>query len=207
NHSLADFQTFAKNLYSTIDENFSNAYNIASQTLDLLESMGVPDSSFSRASFPKFLRRAVDDIKSLKFSDRTQWQNKIESGEYAYYNKSTPESEKQQIDSVKNELDKAFLGIRSLVERNNVYHLIHSELLPMALINLVGNERNEIQEEQNILLIGDFNNLLHEQVKDQPAPFIYERLGERYRHFFIDEFQDTSQLQWENMLPLLDNAL
>ncbi|HLS12606.1 MAG TPA: UvrD-helicase domain-containing protein [Flavobacteriaceae bacterium] len=206
-HSLADFQSFAKNLHSTIEKNFSNAHKIASQTLDLLESMGVPDSSFSRASFPKFLRRAIDDIKNLSFSDRTQWQNQIESGEYTYYNKSTSESEKQQIDSVKNELDKAFLGIKSLIERNKVYHLVYRELLPMALINLVGNERNIIQEEQNILLIGDFNNLLHEQVKDQPAPFIYERLGERYRHFFIDEFQDTSQLQWENMLPLLDNAL
>src|SRR5690606_17679450 len=37
--------------------------------------------------------------------------------------------------------------------------------------------------------------------------FIYERLGERYRNYFIDEFQDTSQLQWENLIPLIDHAL
>lgn len=207
NHSLNDFQTFAKNLHSTIEENYDNAQKIASQTLDLLESMGVPDDAFTGSYFPKFLRNAVRDIRNVSYPNTTKWHQQIENGEYAYYKKSTPESEKQQIDSIKNELDKAFLGIQSLIEQNNVYHLIHSELLPMALINLVGNERNEIQEEQNILLIGDFNNLLHDQVKDQPAPFIYERLGERYRHFFIDEFQDTSQLQWENMLPLLDNAL
>lgn len=206
-HSLTDFQVFAKNLQNTIEENFANAQKIASDTLALLESMGVPDSAFSRASYPKFLHKAIADIKGVAFPETTQWIQQIESGAYTYYNKSTPESEKQQIDSVKNELSQAFLGIKTYIERNKVYQLVLRELLPMALINLVGNERSDIQKEQNLLLIGDFNYLLHEQVKDQPAPFIYERLGERYRHFFIDEFQDTSQLQWENMLPLLDNAL
>lgn len=206
-HSLTDFQVFAKNLQNTIKENFANGQKIATDTLALLESMGIPDTAFSRSSYPKFLRKAIEDIKGVTFPDTTQWIQQIESGEYTYYNKSTPESDKQQIDSVKNELNQAFLGIKTYVERNKVYQLVLRELLPMALINLVGNERSDIQKEQNLLLIGDFNYLLHEQVKDQPAPFIYERLGERYRHFFIDEFQDTSQLQWENMLPLLDNAL
>ncbi|HLW14387.1 MAG TPA: UvrD-helicase domain-containing protein [Flavobacteriaceae bacterium] len=206
-HSLTDFQVFAKNLQNTIQENFANGQKIASDTLALLESMGVPDNAFTGSYFPKFLHKVAEDIKTAKVSDETKWQQQIESGEYVYYKKTTPESEKQQIDSVKNELNQAFLGIKTYVERNKVYQLVLRELLPMALINLVGNERSDIQKEQNLLLIGDFNYLLHEQVKDQPAPFIYERLGERYRHFFIDEFQDTSQLQWENMLPLLDNAL
>ncbi len=206
-HSLSDFQVFAKNLRNTIEENFENGQKIATDTLALLETMGIPDTAFSRSSFPKFLRKAIEDIKGVAFPDTTQWIQQIESGEYTYYNKSTPESDKQQIDSVKNELNQSFLGIKTFIERNKVYQLVLQELLPMALINLVGNERSDIQKEQNILLIGDFNYLLHEQVKDQPAPFIYERLGERYRHFFIDEFQDTSQLQWENMLPLLDNSL
>lgn len=206
-HDLEDFKRFAKHLHDTIDENFKNAEEIASGTISLLESMGVPDNAFDRASYPKFLQKAVKDIKKVDFPPKTQWIQKIISGDYAYYKKSTPDAEKQQIDSVKNELNNAFLAIKTYVDKNKVYQLVLKELLPMALINLVGNERNDIQKEQNILLVADFNGLLHEQVKDQPAPFIYERLGERYRHFFIDEFQDTSQLQWENMLPLLDNAL
>ncbi|MCD4680293.1 MAG: UvrD-helicase domain-containing protein, partial [Bacteroidales bacterium] len=48
---------------------------------------------------------------------------------------------------------------------------------------------------------------ISEIVFSEPVPFIYERLGERYKHFFIDEFQDTSVLQWMNLLPLLDNSL
>ncbi|MBK7665925.1 MAG: UvrD-helicase domain-containing protein [Sphingobacteriaceae bacterium] len=44
-------------------------------------------------------------------------------------------------------------------------------------------------------------------VSEEPAPFIYERLGERYNNYLLDEFQDTSTLQWLNLLPLVDNAL
>jgi len=49
--------------------------------------------------------------------------------------------------------------------------------------------------------------LIHQEIKDQPAPYLYERLGDRYRHFFIDEFQDTSLLQWGNLQPLIGNSL
>ena len=64
----------------------------------------------------------------------------------------------------------------------------------------------KIQNEQNVLSISEFNAIIHREIQNQPAPFIYERLGERYRHFFIDEFQDTSEMQWQNLIPLIDNA-
>ena len=84
---------------------------------------------------------------------------------------------------------------------------ILKNLTPLSVINLVSKELATLQEEQNLVPIAQFNALIHKEIKDQPAPFIYERLGERYSHFFIDEFQDTSVMQWQNMIPLLDNAL
>jgi ATP-dependent exoDNAse (exonuclease V) beta subunit len=68
------------------------------------------------------------------------------------------------------------------------------------------NKLTVIQKEQGILSITEFNKLIHDQIQNQPAPFIYERLGEKYKHFFIDEFQDTSEMQWQNLIPLIDNA-
>jgi ATP-dependent exoDNAse (exonuclease V) beta subunit len=79
--------------------------------------------------------------------------------------------------------------------------------MPLSLLNTVSNELAKIQEEQNVLSISEFNAIIHREIQNQPAPFIYERLGERYRHFFIDEFQDTSEMQWQNLIPLIDNAL
>lgn len=53
------------------------------------------------------------------------------------------------------------------------------------------------------LPISEINQLLHQIIEDQDAPFIYERIGQYFHHYMIDEFQDTSALQWENFLPLI----
>src|SRR5690606_8078876 len=64
-----------------------------------------------------------------------------------------------------------------------------------------------LKEEQNVLLISDFYKRISEIIMDEKIPFIYERMGTRYEHFLLDEFQDTSHLQWVNMIPLIHNSL
>ncbi|WCC45077.1 hypothetical protein PJW08_02210 [Tenacibaculum finnmarkense] len=80
-------------------------------------------------------------------------------------------------------------------------------VIPLAVLNYINVELTNIKEENNIRLNAEFNQLISDNIKDQPAPFIYERIGERFMHYFIDEMQDTSVLQWENIIPLIDNAL
>lgn len=84
---------------------------------------------------------------------------------------------------------------------------ILKNITPLSVINLVHQELDVIKADRNLLPISEFNSLINHEIKNQPAPFIYERMGEKYRHFFIDEFQDTSKLQWENLIPLIENAL
>jgi len=64
----------------------------------------------------------------------------------------------------------------------------------------------EIKKDNNILHIGDFHHKVFEIVKEQDAPVIYERIGEKYDNILIDEFQDTSVIQWRNLLPLIENS-
>ncbi len=80
--------------------------------------------------------------------------------------------------------------------------LFHASLLS-ELNKLV----EQISRERNVVLISEFNRRIAAIVLTEPVPFIYERLGERYRHLLIDEFQDTSVLQWNNLLPLVENAV
>src|SRR5690606_37827754 len=80
-------------------------------------------------------------------------------------------------------------------------------ITPISLLSEVASEIDKIKKDRALVLISDFNPTIAAQVQDQPAPFIYERLGERYRNYFIDEFQDTSEMQWTNMIPLIDHAL
>ena len=61
--------------------------------------------------------------------------------------------------------------------------------------------------EEEIVHISEFNKLLNTVMGDFSVPFVYERIGEYFRHVFVDEFQDTSVLQWQNLLPLIDNGL
>lgn len=65
----------------------------------------------------------------------------------------------------------------------------------------------ELKIENNTILLSDTNTLLKMIIGDSETPFIYERIGRRFRHFLIDEFQDTSHLQWENLKPLLLESL
>lgn len=68
-------------------------------------------------------------------------------------------------------------------------------------------KRREYLEENNSVELAETNALLRRIIGEDDAPFIYERLGARLNHFLIDEFQDTSRLQWENLRPLLSESL
>jgi ATP-dependent exoDNAse (exonuclease V) beta subunit len=68
-------------------------------------------------------------------------------------------------------------------------------------------EVNLYKKEQNIEQISVFNKKINDVIVKQPSNFIYERIGERYNHFLIDEFQDTSVLQWQNLMPLITDVV
>ena len=76
-----------------------------------------------------------------------------------------------------------------------------------AIINELKSLINDYKKKNNVIPISEFNTRVYEIVKNSPIPFIYSILGEKYNHYLIDEFQDTSRLQWENLFPLIDNAM
>lgn len=83
---------------------------------------------------------------------------------------------------------------------------IQKNISSISLINEVEKSLDSIKKDSNVLLINEFNTIISKNLQQQPANFIYERIGSRYNHYFIDEFQDTSTLQWNNLNPLVENA-
>ncbi len=61
--------------------------------------------------------------------------------------------------------------------------------------------------QRNSFLLSDSPGFINKIIDGNIAPFIYEKMGNRYNHFLIDEFQDTSQMQWKNLLPLVENSI
>lgn len=84
---------------------------------------------------------------------------------------------------------------------------IFNQLGNYALMRRIFNLYQSVLKEKEMLPIAEFNALISEAIADQPTPYIYERIGSKYQHFFIDEFQDTSVFQWNNLKPLLSATI
>jgi len=84
---------------------------------------------------------------------------------------------------------------------------IRQKLLALGLATVLGKEIIELSQEQNSFLLSFTNPVIAALIKDNPTPFIYERTGRFFKNFMIDEFQDTSDLQWANFLPLIRDSL
>ncbi|OOV17028.1 exodeoxyribonuclease V subunit beta [Flavobacterium sp. LM4] len=171
---------------------------LAVELLELIDKNGIDLKSFSRGTFPNHL----ESIRDVKFNPRNKTFHEFED---IAINKTA--KDKALIENLIPEFLQVLSKIYKNFEKRDFYKAFLKNITPLSLLNTVSNELAKIQSEQNILSISEFNAIIHHEIQNQPAPFIYERLGERYRHFFIDEFQDTSEMQWQNLIPLIDNAL
>ena len=76
----------------------------------------------------------------------------------------------------------------------------------LGIASDLSKEFRELMKEKNVLSLDDSNIILKNIIDGSDAPFIYEKLGVRFEHFLLDEFQDTSRVQWENFKPLIANS-
>ena len=76
-----------------------------------------------------------------------------------------------------------------------------------GLISDISRKLKEYKDENNLMLLADAPKFLNGIIRDSDTPFIYEKVGSFYRNYLIDEFQDTSGLQWQNFQPLIVNSL
>lgn len=84
---------------------------------------------------------------------------------------------------------------------------IYKHLYQLGILNDLYREIRAFCEEKGVLLLSDTNRILYGLIHGNEAPFLYEKTGNYYKHLLIDEFQDTSTLQWENFKPLVVNAI
>lgn len=115
----------------------------------------------------------------------------------------------------KKELDEMFFNLLQKAEENreklfeniekyNSACLFLKYIHSLLLLEDIANEIQVQNDEKNRFMLAKTNQLLHEIIDDSDMPFIYEKIGANIKSIIIDEFQDTSTLQWENFKPLLD---
>lgn len=129
------------------------------------------------------------------YKDKPKWRNTVEKGflkkEYA-----SP----HLVSALQAGYDE-LLGLKMSVI---LYEAdLEKHFYALALTKRAGELKNKIQLSDNRVPISEFNRKIHELLQQTDVPYLYERAGAKYHHILVDEFQDTSTRQWENLQPLI----
>ena len=116
------------------------------------------------------------------------------------------------LDAIQNQFETELLPIlielRQILDGNErkdylTAKAILKKLYSLGVLQDVTTQIRSTNLQQGRLPISEINQLIYQVIDGQEAPFIYERIGQYYHHYMIDEFQDTSALQWQNFKPLI----
>ncbi|HEX9827327.1 MAG TPA: UvrD-helicase domain-containing protein [Flavobacteriaceae bacterium] len=202
--SLEDFKTLKNQVAKQIKTIETDVVSIAQNTLELIMDHGLQFEDFSSGYLPKYFEKLIHANLDVGFG--LKWQTDLIEGT-ALYPKRVPLDVAELIDSIQPELATHFSASKAQIIEHKFLKNVYKNITPLSVLNEIYKTLQELKEEDNILLISEFNSIISEEINKQPVPFIYERIGEKFKHYFIDEFQDTSVLQWENLTPLIENAL
>ena len=89
----------------------------------------------------------------------------------------------------------------------NTAQILKGQVYGFGIAIELHKEFEALMKEKNVLCLDDSNTILKNIIDGTDTPFIYEKLGVRYEHFLLDEFQDTARVQWDNFRPLLKNSV
>ena len=172
------------------------------------QSRGIP-SLVEKLDYHKNDSKALDNLLKIHTSDKL---SKILADDYRWYHNKQKKFEQPQLDEIASRFATVFAAIKenlpkSLIDSLKLYQTIKKDLFKYVLRSKIEQETQNIIDENEKVSISEFNKRIATVLGDFSVPFLYERIGEHFHHIFIDEFQDTSLLQWQNLIPLVDNCL
>ncbi len=184
---------------------------LGKKAFEIIKNSGLSVDDFSRKSsgvaglFEKLNKGAVF-VGMLN-----SYHHKALNNPEGWYTKTAKPALKQQIEALFPTLNEILQQIFTIIEKKEPSFqsckLVQQNLYLMGIFSDVARHIYEILHEEEKILLSESNKLLYELIAENDAPFIYEKTGNQFLYFLWDEFQDTSQVQWHNLKPLLSNAL
>lgn len=169
--------------------------------------LSTDDFSYTKSSFFNQFLRAKNKV--YKCSDR--FINSIDNVDKWYPKKSKREAD---IKNAFGELNPLMKKLYDLIKESSADFIkynsakqVLNKIYELGILSDVTKAIKNFLNEEGILLLSDMNEFLSQIIKNSDTPFIYEKTGISIEHFMLDEFQDTSALQWKNFLPLIQESL
>jgi len=207
---LSDFVEINKEMIKQIRGFEKSLSEYGAEVMQIIESSGVPTEAFFQgnrgvvAYFNRFAERNFEKILPNSYTLKTIEENKWTSAKAEL-------QDINDIEEIKPAIEEAYRKVSAIISDKYknycTYIEIVKNLYPVAILSTLERLISKYKAENNLVLISEFNKRIAEVVLSEPIPFVYERVGEKYHHFLVDEFQDTSILQWQNLLPLIENSL
>lgn len=203
--TLEDFKTLKTQLITQISLLEESISERGKEVLTLIDNNNLQHNDFSSSYLPKHFLKLAECIFSVNLGD-LKWQIDLIEGN-ALYPKRLDANKMATIDNLQPSLTISFNDTKKKIVQHKFLKNVLKNITPLSVLNAIYKSLQDIKKDEDLVLISEFNSLISSEIKSQPAPFIYERIGEKFKHYFIDEFQDTSVKQWENLIPLIDNAM
>ena len=178
---------------------------LAKETCAFFDSNGLTSEHFLRGTFFNHFKNNLDYSNDIKWLPSNSLIRNVAND--IWYADGKSKEIKDLVETLKSQLKVFFFLLMDLINEYNSVNAVLKNMHSISIINELLSEIKLYKKENNIEQISAFNYKINKVITSQPSSFIYERLGERYSHYLIDEFQDTSLLQWQNILPLITDSI
>lgn len=202
-------EAYKKDLYAIIRSVESEAKRLGEEALALLKQYGLQPSDFKGGSrSPLFF---FEKLSNGEMKEPTATFAGLADQVEACFTKTMSPGLRQVIGCVfeegLNEYIKRTLALFGNLTSYYTAREIVRYYYTLGILTDVSRQIAAYREEKNVMLIADTTELLNKIIDGSDAPFIYEKTGTRVDHYMIDEFQDTSGMQWNNFRPLIEESL
>lgn len=169
-------------------------------------TLGTEDFAYGKNGFVAYVNKLANKVYE---APSARFRSVAETGKW--HSAAAKRFQPADLEQIGEEIQSVLLPLLECCEKGMGQFLFYKsqrDLLYLYALRMIIREKfGQLAQDDEIVHISEFNKLLNSVMGDFSVPFVYELIGDQFRHVFIDEFQDTSVLQWQNLLPLVDNGL
>lgn len=204
NHEWSQIEKKVNNITNSLE---TKLHEIGKKAIHVFDSNGIEKGALRNRGVLYNLFVKFTEIRKHKDLDVASPQIFEIIEEDKWYASKASAEDKRRIDGVKPIVIELYRTAQFIIDRDFDEYLlaieIRKKMHQMVLLRELAMQEEFWKEEHRVVLLKDIEQMIFRLLSQDSLPFVYERTGNEISHILIDEFQDTSERQWSNLLPLV----